>query len=121
MIVDDEDGIRRLLSTILKGAGYDVVESNNGLECLKMLEEGKRPDLILLDVMMPTMDGWEVSKKIKSNEDLKDIFICMLTAKTTTTDTLTSLESAKADWHIHKPISKNGLLQTIEWLFSRPS
>ncbi len=118
MIVDDDTAIRQILRKILEGEGYTVIESKNGLECLEMLVDGERPDLILLDVMMPKMDGWEVSRKIKSNEALRDIRICMLTAKTTTMDALMSLESAHAEWHLNKPISKNVLLKTIEWQLS---
>jgi CheY-like chemotaxis protein len=116
MIVDDDPDIRTLVKKILKGGGYETLETSNGLDCIEMLVEGERPDLILLDVMMPKMDGWEVARRIKENEVLKEISICMLTAKATTMDALMSLESAQADWHLNKPISKKLLLQTIEWL-----
>jgi CheY-like chemotaxis protein len=118
MVVDDDDAIRELLRNILEAEGYEVVETKDGLETMEMLVGGERPDLILLDVMMPRMDGWEVSKEIKSNELLKDITVCMLTAKTTTMDALTSLETAMAEWHLNKPISKNVLLDTIKWLLT---
>lgn len=118
MVVDDDPMIRNLVRMLLEEKGYEVMESENGLDCLEKLIEGERPDLILLDVMMPKMDGWEVSRRIKTNEVLKDIPICMLTAKTTTMDALMSLESAHADWHLNKPISKNILIQTVEWILS---
>ena len=118
MVVDDDSMIRNLVRMLLEEKGYEVMESENGLDCLEKLIEGERPDLILLDVMMPKMDGWEVSRRIKTNEVLKDIPICMLTAKTTTMDALMSLESAHADWHLNKPISKNILIQTVEWILS---
>jgi CheY-like chemotaxis protein len=73
-----------------------------------------RPNLILLDVMMPDMDGWAVSKIIKENQSLRDIIICMLTVKTKLMDALFSIESGQADWHLNKPISKKALLSTIE-------
>ena len=118
MVVDDDPMIRNLVRMLLEEKGYEVMESENGLDCLEKLIEGERPDLILLDVMMPKMDGWEVSRRIKTNEVLKDIPICILTAKTTTMDALMSLESAHADWHLNKPISKNILIQTVEWILS---
>jgi len=118
MVVDDDSMIRNLVRMLLEEKGYEVMESENGLDCLEKLIEGERPDLILLDVMMPKMDGWEVSRRIKTNEVLKDIPICILTAKTTTMDALMSLESAHADWHLNKPISKNILIQTVEWILS---
>ena len=118
MIVDDEPQIRMLVKTILEKRDYEVSEAEDGLDCIEKLLDGQRPELILLDVMMPKMDGWEAARKIKENEVLKDIIICMLTAKTTTMDALMSLESAQAEWHLNKPISRDLLIQTIEWLLA---
>jgi DNA-binding response OmpR family regulator len=70
--------------------------------------------------MMPGMDGWETSRLIKSNEVLKDIPICMLTAKTSTMDALMSLESGHANWHLNKPINRKQLLDTVKWLLENP-
>jgi CheY-like chemotaxis protein len=88
---------RRLESKILRGVGYAVIESENGLECLDKIEHGLRPDLILMNVMMPKMDGWAASRKIKS----------------TTLDALMSLESAYADWHLDKHVSRKTLIETV--------
>lgn len=68
--------------------------------------------------MMPKLDGWEVSRRIKLDPAFKNTPICMLTAKTTTMDALMSLESAHAEWHLNKPISKKLLLEAVEWLLS---
>ncbi|RMF89961.1 MAG: response regulator [Methanobacteriota archaeon] len=121
MVVDDDPNIRNLVRTILEHEGYEVVEAENGRACLDMLHKGERPDLILLDVMMPEMDGWEVSRRIKGDEELSSIPVCMLTAKSTTMDALMSLESAHADWHINKPISKKLLLEGVGWLLGSAS
>jgi len=121
MVVDDDPAVRTVVRRILENEGYEVVESENGEECLRMLQNGERPDLILLDVMMPKMDGWEVSRRIKANTSLSSIPICMLTAKTSTMDALMSLESAGAEWHLNKPISRALLLQTVQWLLSPES
>ncbi|MFQ5800165.1 MAG: PleD family two-component system response regulator [Candidatus Hydrothermarchaeales archaeon] len=121
LVVDDDPGVRTLVRKILEDEGYEAVESEGGLDCLTKLRMGERPDLILLDVMMPKMDGWEVSRRIKADESLKDIPVCMLTAKTTTMDALMSLESAHADWHINKPISKKLLLEAVKWLLESSS
>jgi CheY-like chemotaxis protein len=119
MVVDDNSEFRTILRKFIEGEGYEVIESESGEKCLKKLEKGERPDLILLDIMMPEMDGWEVSRTIKSNQSFKDIPICMLTAKTSTMDSLMSLESGHANWHLNKPISKKILMETIEELLSQ--
>lgn len=120
MVVDDETDVRKVIGSMLKKEGYEVIESKGGRDCLEKLIKGERPDLIILDVMMPVMDGWEVSRLIKSNEVLKDIPICMLTVKNTTMDALMSLESAHANWHVNKPINKEQFLGTVKWLLESP-
>jgi CheY-like chemotaxis protein len=120
MIVDDNEDVRIVVKTALEREGYEVSEAESGFECMDMLESGEIPDLILLDVMMPELDGWEVTRKIRANQKLKDIIICMLTAKNTTMDALMSLESAGANWHLNKPISRKTLIDTVKWLLESP-
>jgi len=84
MIVDDDIGV---IYTIKHGIGkdgteYEVTTVNNGKECLELLENNQIPDIILLDIMMPGMNGWEIHKKIKQNSAWKDIPIIFLTART---------------------------------------
>jgi two-component system alkaline phosphatase synthesis response regulator PhoP len=119
MIVDDDEHIREVLRALLKKEGYDVIETDSGIKCLELLKEGKKPDLILLDVMMPKFDGWETCKKIKENTETKDITVAMLTVKDQTEEKVKSLEYATADWHISKPIIKHKLIDTVEWLLSK--
>ncbi len=116
MVVDDNPEITEVIKMTLEVDGHSVTTATSGDECLKLLYSGEKPELILLDVMMPGLDGWEVSRKIRGNEKLKDIIICMLTAKTTTMDALMSLESAHANWHLNKPISRVKLIETVNWL-----
>ncbi len=116
LVVDDNPEITTLVKETLEREGYDVIEVSSGEECLTLLYSGEMPDLILLDIMMPDLDGWEVSRRIKANEKLKDIKICMLTAKVTTMDAIMSLESAHANWHLNKPISRQKLVETVKWL-----
>ncbi len=118
--MDDNKEVRDVIRTTLVREGYGVMEAASGEECLDALYSGEIPDLILLDVMMPEMDGWEVSRRIKSNEKLKNIIVCILTAKTTTMDALMSLESGQANWHLNKPISRQKLLETVNWLLTSP-
>lgn len=119
MIVDDEEKIRYIVRKMLEGEGYEVLEAEGGQQCLDILESDK-PDLILMDVMMPEMDGWEAALAVKKNEANKDIIISMLTVKSEDEDKIKSLDEASADWHIAKPIKRDKLLQTVSWLLTKP-
>jgi CheY-like chemotaxis protein len=118
MIVDDEETLRTVVKKILEKGGYDIIEAADGRDCLEKLK-GVKPDLILLDVMMPEMNGWEVCKEIRENPDTKDIIVAMLTVKSEDEHKVKSLDEAQADWHIAKPVRRQKLLQTINWLFER--
>ncbi len=119
LVIDDEPDIVFLIKLILEKEGYKVIEANSGSEGLELAKKEK-PDLILLDVMMPDMLGWEVSKKIKADKELSKIPVAMLTVKSAAEDKLKSLEEARADWHIAKPIDREKLLSTVAWLLEAP-
>lgn len=119
MIVDDEEKVRYAVRKILEKSGHEVLEASGGKECLKKLKKEK-PDLILLDVIMPDMDGWEVCKKIKEDEKTKDITVTMLTVKSGNEDKIKSFDDALADWHINKPFKAEALIRTVKWLLERP-
>jgi DNA-binding response OmpR family regulator len=119
MVVDDEKDILFVLDKMLKKEGYEVILVESGEAALEMLKDTK-PDLILLDVMMPGLDGWETGAKIKSGEDTKNITIAMLTAKTSDDDKIKSLEDSLADWHISKPLDRAKLIDTVKWLLGNP-
>ena len=76
LIVDDQIHALQGVSRIMRGAGYETFEASNGADCLKMAMEQK-PDLILLDVILPDIDGLEVCKRIKSNPETKDIYVVL--------------------------------------------
>lgn len=118
MVVDDDKNLRMVIRAILEQENYDIVEAESGIKCIEKLEKGSRPDLILLDVMMPRMNGWETCEKIKGEKDLKDIPIVMLTVKSEDADKIKSLGDSGADWHIAKPIDKNDFVKTIKWVLS---
>lgn len=81
MFVDDERDVRVSVKKLLEGWGYEAVIAVSGSDCLKKLKT-KKPDLILLDIMMPGMDGWDTCAKIKNNKKTENIPIFFLTAKT---------------------------------------
>lgn len=120
MLVDDDEGVCYVFKETLESGGYNVIEAGGGEECLEILKHEK-PDLILMDVMMPGMDGWDVVKKIREDGSTKDITICMLTSKSRAKDRMKSLADADADWHIAKPVKKKILLWTVQWLLKNPN
>lgn len=117
--MDDEDGVLYLISTILKKAGHEAITASSGEECLEMLKTEK-PDLILMDVMMPGMDGHDTCKRIKGNKETKSIPVAMLTVKAEDEDKLKSLQDSIADWHITKPVEKGKLVEMVNWLLNLP-
>lgn len=121
MVVDDEEDFLYEVKKILEKAGHMVSTAKSGELALKMLADMKPgPDLLLLDVMMPGLDGWELAKKIRKHSGIKDIPIAMLTVRGSVDDKLTSLEEAGATWHISKPIERARFVDTVNWLLTNP-
>lgn len=118
LVVDDNPEVRSTIRMILEKEGHKVAEAVNGPKALEIVR-AEKPDLILLDVMMPEVDGWKVAKTIKEDPMLKDIKICMLTVKSSTLDALMSLDYAHADWHLSKPVDRKELLRVINELLSK--
>lgn len=79
MVVDDDDDMRNLVRMVLEEKGAEVIEAENGEECLEKLKSIK-PNIILLDVMMPGISGWEVLRRIKSEDSLSSVKVAMLTS-----------------------------------------
>lgn len=113
MLVDDSDVLRKITVFNLKKNGYDVVEATNGEEALEKLKEGLKPDLMLLDIMMPKMDGFTVLKHLKENDEWKDIPVIVLTAKGGEDDEKTAL-SLGATQVMTKPFSPIQLIQEVK-------
>lgn len=120
LLVDDEPDIIYLVKRFLERAGYSVVEAYGGRDALKKTEMEK-PDLVLMDVMMPDLDGWEVSRSLKSSEDTRDIPIVMLTVRTSHDSRQKSKEYAHADEHLGKPASGKEILSLIDSVLNRQS
>ncbi|GEM_PF-907445 len=113
LIVDDEPVNLHVLVNHLSLHHYLVTQASSGLEALTMLENGLVPDLILLDVMMPYMTGYEVTKQIREHWKASELPILLLTAKNQEIDLITGLEVGANDYLI-KPVSKNELLARIK-------
>ena len=111
LVVDDEELTTVLAKTFLEKHGFEVIIASDGEEGLRMAE-AENPDLVLLDVMLPSMDGFAVCKKLKENEKFKDTPILMFTAKGLSSD-IEQGEACGADEYIVKPFSGKALVATI--------
>ena len=114
LIVEDEANIRELLRLYLEREGYTVLEAENGVEGIKKWKSDK-PDMLLLDVMMPVMGGWEVCREIRAESDVP---IIMLTAKGETADRVSGLEMG-ADDYIVKPLEMPEVIARVRAVFRR--
>ena len=114
LVVEDEIGIARMVQVLLEARGFATLVSHSGEEALHRLEE-QSPDLILLDVMMPGMDGYEVCRRIKAEPRWRHMPVVMLTAKDTTRDMVHGLEIG-ADDYITKPFNTDELIARIKVL-----
>jgi DNA-binding response OmpR family regulator len=112
LIVDDDPDSLDIVRTFLESKGYEVHAAQNGKAGLAKLEEVE-PDLVLLDVMMPGMDGWEVARIIKNHPEHGDARVVMLTARSGFSDKQEGLRSG-ADDYIVKPIRLDELLTRVE-------
>lgn len=111
LVVDDEPDTRALLRLTLELSGYQVLEAVDGIDMLEKVEE-QLPDLILLDVMMPRMDGIEACKRMRRNPKTADLPIVILSAKTSVEAIREGLD-AGATRYLTKPIARDNLLETI--------
>lgn len=112
LVVDDEKHILRLVQINLEKAGYLVVTASNGREALEAVAL-ERPDLVVMDVMMPEMDGLEALQKLKENEQTADIPVVMLTAKAQDADVFQGWQSG-ADLYLTKPFNPIELLTFVK-------
>ena len=111
LVVDDTPANIQTVAAILKGKGYQLSVATNGKQALDALTK-IRPDLILLDVMMPELDGFETCQRIKSSEAWRDIPIIFLTAKTDTADIVKGFEMGAVDY-VGKPFNAHELLARV--------
>ena len=115
LVVDDESRMRKLVKDFLSKKGYQVIEAANGEEAVDIFYENKDIALIILDVMMPKMDGWEVCREIRK---MSQVPIIMLTAKSDERDELLGFELG-VDEYITKPFSPKILVARVEAILRR--
>ena len=118
--IEDEPEMIDLIKLILGRKGVELAGAMGGREGLELIRRIK-PDLVLLDLMMPDMDGWEVYQQLKSDDELKHIPVIIVTAKAQSIDKVLGLHIAKVDDYVTKPFGPQELLQSIEKVLSAKS
>ncbi|MBN1564798.1 MAG: response regulator [Anaerolineae bacterium] len=110
--IEDDPEMIDLVKLILTRKGYDVTGATNGPEGLAAVSAVK-PDLVLLDLMMPDMDGWEVFQRIRGDDSMKDVPVIVVTAKAQSIDKVLGLHIAKVNDYITKPFGPSELLSSV--------
>jgi two-component system response regulator VicR len=113
LCIEDDQEMIDLIRLILTRRGFEVKGANGGKEGLQIIHQD-HPDLVLLDLMMPDMDGWEVYQQMKADESTKDIPVIIVTAKAQSIDKVLGLHIAKVDDYIAKPFSPQELLNSVD-------
>ena len=118
VLAEDEPQIARLVEFKLKKEGYQVTWKENGEEALEAIK-AEEPDLVILDVMMPVMDGYEVLRRLKEDENLKSIPVIMLTARAQERDVVKGIDLGAEDY-ITKPFHPAELLARVKRILGKP-
>jgi CheY-like chemotaxis protein len=103
LVVDDDEAIRDVVAEVLRDEGYSVVCAENGAQALREIQGDHHPDLVLLDLMMPVMSGWEVLEQLQASEELSQIPVVVVSAMT----------APGVREHLAKPIDLDNLLETV--------
>jgi DNA-binding response OmpR family regulator len=111
--IEDEEEMIDLVRLILVRRGFTVIGASGGRQGLEMVRK-ESPDLVLLDLMMPDMDGWDVYQQMKADEATRDIPVIVVTAKAQSIDKVLGLTIAKVEDYISKPFSPQELLDSVE-------
>jgi two-component system cell cycle response regulator DivK len=111
LVVEDHEDNRRIIRDLLTKVGFDLIEATTGKQGIAMAE-ASRPDLILMDIQMPELDGYEATRQIKANPELRKIPIIVVTSYALSGDEIKALE-AGADDYLAKPFSPRKLLAKI--------
>ncbi|MDC1068022.1 response regulator [Candidatus Kapabacteria bacterium] len=116
LVVDDNKITTKLLRRYLEGNGYEATEAYDGIDCLEKVAE-RKPHAIVLDVMMPRMDGYETVKKLKEDPETKNIPVVIVTALNDVANQLKSIEAGSDDF-LSKPIEEKLLIAKVQLLSS---
>lgn len=112
MIVDDDPDVRLTLKQLFEKSGYQVIQVEDGIDCIQALKKGEKPNLIILDVTMPVYSGWEVQRRLSADMNWKNIPIVFLTGRST--DTAIEMCKKFGVDYIKKPFDINDLKDRIE-------
>lgn len=118
LCVEDESEMIDLMRLILERRGFRFLGAEGGQEGLDLIRK-EMPDLILLDLMMPGVDGWEVYRQLKADADLKEIPVIVVTAKAQSIDKVLGLHIARVDDYITKPFGPQELIESINRVFEK--
>jgi two-component system response regulator VicR len=118
LCIEDEPEMIDLIRLILERRGFEVLGAVGGQEGLDAVRREK-PELVLLDLMMPDVDGWEVYRQMKADEELKDIPVVVVTAKAQSIDKVLGLHIAKVDDYVTKPFGPGDLLESVDRVFKK--
>jgi two-component system, OmpR family, alkaline phosphatase synthesis response regulator PhoP len=118
LIAEDEKDIRRLVSFVLTREGYTVIEASDGKEALETAEK-ENPDIILLDVMMPQVDGYEVCRRLRANPAFSDTPLLLLSAKGQTYEIGEGLRAGATDYLV-KPFAPRDLATKVKQMLGEP-
>ncbi len=113
LCIEDDPEMIDLIKLILERKGFQFIGAVGGREGLEAIARDK-PDLVLLDIMMPDIDGWDVYRQMKANEEFKNIPVIVVTAKAQSIDKVLGLHIAKVDDYVTKPFGPKELLRSIE-------
>ena len=118
LCIEDEPEMIDLIRIILGRRGFEVKGATGGREGLQMIRDD-HPDLVLLDLMMPDMDGWEVYQQMKADEKTRNIPVIIATAKAQNIDRVLGIHIAKVDDYVTKPFSPQDLLASVEKILNQ--
>jgi CheY-like chemotaxis protein len=118
LVADDEPSIMKVVSFRLQKAGYDVTQASNGQEVLDLIKN-RRPDIVLMDLSMPVMDGYEACRRIKSDDNFKNIPVLFFTASTAAINIEEKVRVFNADGYIKKPFEPEELFNKIKALLGK--